>query len=462
MADSIYDLVIIGGGPGGYVAAIRAAQLGLRTAVVERDQLGGVCLNWGCIPSKALLRNAEVVRLVRDAGDFGIKVERFTADYSAAQQRSRTVSNRLVKGIEFLMKKHKVEVVRGTATISAPDRVRIAPEDRELRTKHIILATGARPRSIPGVAVDGQKVITSREALELKEVPSPVVIVGASAVGVEFATIFRSYGAEVTLIELLPHLLPREDEEVSLAFEKAMEKAGIHFRTGAKVQSVAASDGQLQVKVSSGEKAETVSASKVLVATGVQPNVENLGLEKLGVALERGAIKVDNRCQTSVAGVFAIGDVTMKLPLAHFASAQGVMVAEILAGKTVHPVDPNRVPRCTYSSPQVASLGLTESEARTAGHEVKIGKFPFRANGKALGLHDYEGFVKLVVDAKYGELLGAHLIGPEVTELTGELSLAKSMELTPMELASAIHAHPTLTEAIGEAALEIMGGAIHI
>ncbi len=461
MADNPFDLIVIGGGPGGYVAAIRAAQLGLRVALVERDNLGGICLNWGCIPSKALLRNAEVVRLVRDAKDFGISIEKFSADYAAAQARSRQVSNRLVKGVEFLMKKNKIEVVKGEAMLTARDRVEVKPDNRALTAQNIILATGARARSIPGLTFDGKSVISSREALELKEVPNPLVVVGASAVGMEFATVFRSYGAEVMVLEMLPHLLPREDADVSTEFEKSVQKAGIKFRVGAKVESAKQSGGKVQLQVSANGATETIDAEKVLVAVGVQPNVENLGLEKLGVELERGAIKVDDHYRTNVPGVYAIGDVTMKLALAHVASAQGVIAVETIAGKEARPLDLNNVPRCTYASPQVASLGLTEAQAKEAGHDIRVGKFQFRANGKALGINEYEGFVKLVVDKKYGEILGAHLIGPEVTDLTGELSLAKSMELTPEELAHAVHAHPTLTEVIAEAALDSMGISIH-
>ena len=461
MADNPFDLIVIGGGPGGYVAAIRAAQLGQRVALVERDNLGGICLNWGCIPSKALLRNAEVVRLVRDAKDFGISIEKFSADYAAAQARSRQVSNRLVKGVEFLMKKNKIEVVKGEAMLTARDRVEVKPDNRALTAQNIILATGARARSIPGLTFDGKSVISSREALELKEVPNPLVVVGASAVGMEFATVFRSYGAEVMVLEMLPHLLPREDADVSTEFEKSVQKAGIKFRVGAKVESAKQSGGKVQLQVSANGATETIDAEKVLVAVGVQPNVENLGLEKLGVELERGAIKVDDHYRTNVPGVYAIGDVTMKLALAHVASAQGVIAVETIAGKEARPLDLNNVPRCTYASPQVASLGLTEAQAKEAGHDIRVGKFQFRANGKALGINEYEGFVKLVVDKNYGEILGAHLIGPEVTDLTGELSLAKSMELTPEELAHAVHAHPTLTEVIAEAALDSMGISIH-
>ena len=462
MAMTEFDLIVIGGGPGGYVAAIRAAQLGQRVALVERDNLGGICVNWGCIPTKALLKNASVVETIKHANDFGIQVEKFSADFGKAIDRSRVVSNRLVKGVEFLMKKNKIEVVKGEATLTARDRVEIKPDGRVLTAKNIIVATGARPLSIPGLPIDGNAVITSREALELRELPSPIVIVGAGPIGMEFAYIYRAYGAEVTVVEMLPHLLPREDAEVSAEIEKAIKKLGINFRVNTKVEGAEKSGDQVRLKVSSDGKTEEIAAQKVLVAISVRPNSENLGLEALGVEMERGAIKVNDQMQTNVPGTYAIGDVTMKLPLAHVASHQGIIAAETIAGKETHPLNLNNVPRCTYCTPQVASLGLTEAQAKEQGYDVRVGRFPFRANGKALGINEYEGFVKLVVDKKYGEILGAHLVGPEVTDLTGELSLAKSAELTPLELAHAVHAHPTLTEVIAEAALDAMGQAIHI
>ena len=462
MAMTEFDLIVIGGGPGGYVAAIRAAQLGQRVALVERDNLGGICVNWGCIPTKALLKNASVVETIKHANDFGIQVEKFSADFGKAIDRSRVVSNRLVKGVEFLMKKNKIEVVKGEATLTARDRVEIKPDGRVLTAKNIIVATGARPLSIPGLPIDGNAVITSREALELRELPSPIVIVGAGPIGMEFAYIYRAYGAEVTVVEMLPHLLPREDAEVSAEIEKAIKKLGINFRVNTKVEGAEKSGDQVRLKVSSDGKTEEIAAQKVLVAISVRPNSENLGLESLGVQMERAAIKVNDQMQTNVPGIYAIGDVTMKLPLAHVASHQGIIATEAIAGKETRALNLNNVPRCTYCTPQVASLGLTEAQAKEQGYDVRVGKFPFRANGKALGINEYEGFVKLVVDKKYGEILGAHLVGPEVTDLTGELSLAKSAELTPLELAHAVHAHPTLTEVIAEAALDAMGQVIHL
>lgn len=457
-----FDLIIIGGGPGGYVAAIRAAQLGLRVALIERDNLGGICLNWGCIPTKALLKNASVVETIKHASDYGIQVEKFTADFGKAIDRSRVVANRLVKGVEFLMKKNKIEVIKGEAMLTARNRVEIKSDGRAFTAKNIIIATGARAVTLTGLPIDGTSVITSREALELRELPSSIVIVGAGPIGMEFAYIYRAYGAEVTVVEMLPHLLPREDEEVSAEVEKSFKKLGINFRVNTKVEGAERIGDQVRLKVSSDGKADEIVAHKVLVAISVRPNSENLGLEALGVEMERGAIKVNERMQTNVPGIYAIGDVTMQLPLAHVASHQGIIAAETIAGKETRPLDLNNVPRCTYCVPQVASIGLTEAQAKAQGYDVRVGKFPFRANGKALGINEYDGFVKIVVDKKYGEILGAHLVGPEVTELLGELSLAKSAELTPEEIAHAIHAHPTLTEVIAEAALDALGRVIHI
>lgn len=462
MNEQNYDLIILGGGPGGYVAAIRAAQLGLKTAVVEREFLGGICLSLGCIPSKALLKNASVVDTFRHANDFGIQVKEFTPDYAAAVARSRNVSNRLVKGVEFLMKKNKIQVFMDEGVLSGATTVELKKGGNKLTAKNVILATGATPISIPGLTIDGKDVVSYREAIVARELPSPVVIVGAGPIGMEFAYIYHSYGADVTVIEMLPHLLPREDAEVSTELEKSMQKFGVKFRLNTKVESAEKAGDRVRLKVSSDGKQDVIEAQKVLVAISVRPNSANLGLEALGVKMTRSAIDVGDRMETNIPNLYAIGDVTMKLPLAHVASAQGVLAVEAIAGKETRPLDLNNVPRCTYCEPQVASLGLTEAQARESGREIQIGKFPFRANGKALGINQYEGFCKLVVDKKYGEILGVHMIGPEVTDLTGELSLAKSMELTPTEIAHTIHAHPTLTEVIGEAALDAMGQAIHI
>lgn len=458
-----YDMIVIGGGPGGYVAAIRAAQLGMKTALVERDELGGICLNWGCIPTKSLLKNAEVARNLADAKDWGITFGGgYTLDYGVAQARSRQVSARLVRGVGFLMKKNKIDVYKDTAVLAANNRVELKGGGQKLSAKNVILATGARPRSIPGLTIDGTDVITYRQALEWKNVPNPIVVVGASAIGCEFATVYRSYGADVTVLEGLPHLLPREDEEVSVTVEKSFQRAGIKFKTGAMVERAEKVGSQVNLHVKTGDKTEVISAEKVLVAIGVSPNSEDLGLEALGVKLTRGAIDTDDNMLTNVPGVYAIGDVTMKLALAHVASAQGVLAVEHAAGRQVRPINYNSVPRCTYCHPQVASFGQTEAQLKEAQVDYAVGKFPFIANGKALGLNDYEGFVKILADKQFGEIVGVHMVGPEVTDLTGELSLAIANELTPLEIAHAIHAHPTLTEVVGEAALATMGEAIQI
>lgn len=462
MSDA-YDVVIIGGGPGGYVAAIRAAQLGMKTAVVEREWLGGVCLNIGCIPSKSLLANAHVARNFADAKEWGITINgTYTLDYASAQARSRQVSARLVRGVTFLMKKHKIDVFMDTGTITADKKVELKSSGQKLSGKNIIIATGARARTIPGLELDGVNVITSREALDLKTVPSPIVIVGASAIGCEFATIYRSYGADVTVLEGLPHLLPKEDAKVSGVVEKSFQKAGIKFKTGAMVERAEKADGKITLHVKTGQGTEQIPAEKVLVAIGVTPNSDNIGLESLGIKTTRGAIDVNDYLQTNVPNVYAIGDVNMKLALAHVGFAQGVLAVEHIAGREVRPINYDSVPRCTYSNPQVASFGKTEQQIQEAGIEYSVGEFPFIANGKALALNEYEGFVRIYSEKKFGEILGVHMVGPEVTDLTGEFSLAINNELTPLEIAHAIHAHPTLTEVVGEAALATMGEALHI
>lgn len=463
MADTQYDVVIIGGGPGGYVAAIRAAQIGLKTALVERDELGGVCLNWGCIPSKSLLGNAQVARNLADAKTWGININgSYTLDYGVAHARSRQVSARLVRGVGFLMKKNKVDVYKDTAVLNAQKQVELKGGGQKLSGKNMIIATGARARTIPGLELDGVSVITSREALDLKTVPSPIVIVGASAIGCEFATIYRAYGADVTVLEGLPHLLPKEDEKVSGVVEKSFQKQGIKFKTAAMVERAEKVDGKINLHVKTAQGTEVISAEKVLVAIGVSANSENLGLEALGVKTTRGVIDTNDTMQTNVPNIYAIGDVTMKLALAHVAFAQGELAVEHAAGREVRQINYDAVPRCTYSHPQVASFGKTETQVKEAGIEYTVGEFPFIANGKALGIDDYEGFVRIYADKKFGEILGVHMVGPEVTDLTGEFSLAITNEMTPLEIGHAIHAHPTLTEVVKEAALGTMGMALHI
>ena len=467
-----YDLIVIGGGPGGYVAAIRAAQLGQKVAVVERDNLGGVCLNWGCIPTKSLLRNAELASILTgEAKEFGFSFDNLKLDYSVAQKRSRQVSDRLVKGVGFLFKKNNITHVQGTATLIGPKKVKVEPSGQVLDAKNIIIATGARPRSLPGMTVDGQKIITYRQALELTVAPKRLVVVGAGAIGMEFAYVFRSYGAEVTVIEMLPHVLPLEDDETATEVARGVQEAGHqdarqHAHRGGRCDR----RRRDRARERSGERGasgkQAIAADVVLVAIGIAANSDGIGLEAAGVQTDkRGFIPVNETMQTNVAGVYAIGDVTGKLALAHVASAQGIVAAEHLAGHETRPIkdaDYVFMPRCTYCKPQVASLGYTEAQAKEKGYEVKVSKFPFIANGKALGLNEKEGFVKIIADAKYGEILGAHLVGPEVTELLPELALAHTWELTTEEIARTVHAHPTLSESLMEAAHGISGQAIHI
>ena len=464
-----YDVIVIGGGPGGYVAAIRAAQLGLQTAVVEREHLGGVCLSWGCIPSKALLRNAEIAELLQRGKDFGFSFDNLKLDYEVAYKRSRRVSDGRVKGVQFLMKKNKIDVYQGTAKLRSATQVDVTsvPEapgvngnkfDGTLSGKNIIIATGARARSIPGVEIDGEKIITYRKALELKQVPPSIAIIGAGPIGMELGYVFSAYGSQVTIVEMLPRVLPLEDEEVSPEVARAFTRLGVSLLTDAKVESLTKTATGIQVKA----KGQTINADLALVAIGFAPNSENIGLEAAGVKTERGAIVIDSTMRTNVPNIYAIGDVTAKLMLAHVGSAMGIVAAETIAGAQTVVLEYPFMPRCTYCHPQVASMGLTEKQAREQGYEVKAGKFPFLANGKAQGLGDYAGFVKVVADAKYGEILGVHMVGPEVTELLPEWVLARNQELTPHEIARSVHAHPTLSEVMMEAAEAVTGQAIHI
>ena len=465
VTDSEYDVAVIGGGPGGYVAAIRAAQLGLKACVIERDALGGVCLNWGCIPSKALLKNAEILSYIHRADQFGFRFDNFSADYSVAVGRSRQVVDRMTRGIGFLLRKNNVEHIAGTGRLTSANSIDVVGADgqsSQVRTRNIIVATGARPRSIPPLPVDGQRIITSREAIVAEDVPASIAIVGGGAIGVEFAYVYRMYGSSVTIIELLPRLVPNEDEEISQQLERAFGRDGIELKTGAGVTAAQADASGVTLTIEKDGSTETARFDKVLVAIGVQPNTEDLGLEALGVATDRGYITVDDQMATNVAGVYAVGDVTGKLALAHVASAQGVTAVESIAGEETQPLDYSLMPRATYCHPQVASMGLTEAQAREQGYEVKIGRFNVQASGKAVAMGENDGLVKLVIDAKYGELLGGHMCGPEVTELLGELSMTKLLEGTTLELGWAVHAHPTIAEMVHEAALDAEGRVLHM
>jgi dihydrolipoamide dehydrogenase len=462
-----YDVIVIGAGPAGYVSAIRAAQLELKTAIIDKQWLGGVCLNVGCIPSKSLLRNADIAHILRERGkDFGFSFENLNLDYSVAVKRSRQVSDRLTRGVGFLMKKNNIDVHMGTAKITAPGTVTLVDAEgksTELHTKNIIVATGSSTIVPPSWKVDGKHILTYLEAIQQPTLPKSAIIIGGGAIGVEFATIWNGYGVPVTIVEMLPRLVPLEDEEVSTELGKAFARRKIDIRVGHRVESLEATSDGVTLRAT-GEKGEvTLEAEQALVAIGFRPNSHDLGLEELGVKLnERGAIEIDERMATNVPGIWAIGDVTGKLMLAHVGSAQGIICAENIAGAETIQLNYEMMPRATYCQPQVASFGLTESQAKERGLEIKVGRFPFQANGKALGLGDYAGWVKIITEAKYGEILGAHLIGPEVTELLPELTIAQLMELTTAEIARNVHAHPTLSETLMEAAHAAEGFPIHI
>ncbi len=462
-----HDVIVIGAGPGGYVAAIRAAQLGKKVAIIDKQWLGGVCLNVGCIPSKALLKNAEVAHLLRERGkEFGFQVDGLTLDYAAAVKRSRQVSDRLVKGVGFLMKKNGIEVHLGTAVVEKPGAVGVTASDgsrKTLTAKDIIVATGSSTAMLPGVQADGEHVLTYLEAILQERLPKSVVIIGAGPIGLEFATIWNAYGVAVSVVEMLPRIAPLEDEEVSQELAKALSKRGIKLLTGARVEKIVAGKAGVEVHVTGEAGAQTVEAEQALVAIGFKPNSGGLGLEAVGVKLDgRGAIEIDERMATNVPGIWAIGDVTGKLMLAHVASAMGIICAENIGGAETTTLTYHNLPRAIYSQPQVASFGLTEAQAREQGLEYRVGRFNFQANGKALGMGDYAGWVKILRDTRYGEILGGHMVGPEVTELLPELTLAQQMELTPAEIARNVHAHPTLSEVLMEAAHAAEGHAIHM
>jgi dihydrolipoamide dehydrogenase len=461
-----YDVVVIGAGPGGYVAAIRASQLGLKTAIVDKQWLGGVCLNIGCIPSKALLRNADIAHTLRERGkEFGFSFENLQLDFGVAVERSRKVSERLVRGVGFLMKKNNIDVHMGAARLTAKDTVEVTSEDgnqQQLKAKNIILATGAYPALIPNVKIDGEKIVTYIEAILQKHRPESVVIIGAGPIGMEFSDIWSSYGTKITVVEMLPRILPLEDEEVSAELTKQFKRRKVELLTNHRVEKIEKTDSGVTVTIKNDEGQKTLEAEQALLAIGFKPYTEGLGLEEVGVEkTERGFIKVDERMATNVPGIWAIGDVTGELLLAHVASAMGVVCAEHIAGVETIKLDYRMMPRAVYTNPQVASFGLTEAQAKEQGFDVKVGRFNFQPNGKALGLAENNGFIKIVSDKRYGEILGAHMIGPEVSELLPELTLAQRMELTSAEIARNVHAHPTLSEVIMEAAEDVEGHSIH-
>jgi dihydrolipoamide dehydrogenase len=456
-----YDTIVIGGGPGGYVAAIRASQLGQKTAVIEKQHMGGVCLNWGCIPTKSLLRNAEIANLLHDGKTFGFSFDNLKLDYAVAHKRSRQVSGRLVKGVGFLMKKNKIDVIEGRGTLKSATEVEVAGEVHT--AKNIIVATGARAKLFPGIEINGKTLLTYHQALELTEAPASIVVIGAGAIGMEFSYIFKSYGADVTVVEMLPHALPLEDEDISQEIEKQFGRSGIKVRTGTRVEKVDDHGDSVTVTVSKGDETEELKADMALISIGITPNSKELGLQTVGVAVDEGGfIKIGEKMETNVANIYAIGDVTGKLALAHVASAQAIVAAEAIAGEPTRILKYENMPRCTFTHPEVASVGLTESQAREQGYQVKTGKFPFQANGKALGMHENVGFVKVVAEEKYNEVLGVHMIGHHVTELVAGPTGMIGLETTLEEIANTVHPHPTMSEVIMEAAHAGLGEPIHM
>jgi dihydrolipoamide dehydrogenase len=460
-----YDLIVIGSGPGGYVAAIRASQLGLKTAIVEKESLGGICLNWGCIPTKALLKSAEVFEYINHAADYGIKVANSEIDFEAVIKRSRNVAEGMSKGVQFLMRKNKIDVIMGFGKLKGKGAVEVTAangEKKEYTAKNIILATGGRSRELPNLKQDGKKVIGYRQAMVLPKKPASMVVVGSGAIGIEFAYFYNSIGTKVTVVEYLDNILPLEDEEVSKQMARILKKQGINFMTSSNVESVDSSGDLCKVQVKTASGTEILEAEIVLSAVGISTNLEGLGLEETGVKTEKGKVLVDDFYRTNIEGVYAIGDIVKGQALAHVASAEGITCVEKIAGLNPEPINYNNIPGCTYCSPEVASVGYTEKGAKEAGYEIKVGKFPYSASGKASAAGAKDGFVKLIFDAKYGEFLGAHMVGHNVTELIAEVVTARKLEATGHEIIKSIHPHPTMSEAVMEAAADAYGEVIHL
>jgi dihydrolipoamide dehydrogenase len=461
-----FDVIVIGSGPGGYVAAIRAAQLGFRVAVVERAELGGVCLNWGCIPTKALLKSASVFQYFRHAADYGITAGEATADFGAIIKRSRMVADSMSRGVQFLMKKNKITVIEGVGSVKPGHVVQVVALDGKQKTDytatHIIIATGARSRELPNLKQDGKKIIGYREAMSLEKQPKSMVVVGSGAIGSEFAHFYHSIGTQVTLIEVLPNVVPIEDEEVSKQLERSFKKAGMKVMTGVMVEKVDAQGDLCRVHVKTKKGEEVIEAEVVLSAVGIATNLEGIGLEETGIRAEKGKVEVDEFYRTSVEGYYAIGDIIRGPALAHVASHEGIICVEKFAGKNPEPLDYTNIPSCTYTSPEIASVGLTEKAAKEAGLEVLVGKFPFTASGKASAAGSKEGFIKVIFDAKYGEWLGAHMIGENVTELIAEVVVARKLETTGKEIIESVHPHPTMSESIMEAVAQAYGECVHL
>ena len=461
-----YDIIVLGSGPGGYVTAIRASQLGLKTAIVERESLGGICLNWGCIPTKALLKSANVFEYLTHANDYGINVKEASVDFNAMIERSRGVANGMSGGIQFLLKKNKVDVIKGSGVVKPGKKIAVTGEDGIITEytadKALIIATGTRSRQLPNLPQDGEKIIGYREAMTLKSQPKKLVVVGSGAIGVEFAYFYNAIGTEVTIVEYLPNIVPIEDEEVSKQMEKSLKKAGISILTNANVESVDTSGKGCIVTIKTAKGEEKVECDVVLSAVGVVSNIENIGLEEVGIVTDKGRVLVNDFYQTNIPGYYAIGDIVPGPALAHVASAEGIICVEKIAGHNPEPLDYGNIPGCTYASPEIASVGMTEKQAKEAGLDIKIGKFPFSASGKASAAGVKDGFVKLIFDAKYGEILGAHMIGANVTEMIAEIVSIRKLETTGHDIIKTVHPHPTMSEAIMEAAAAAYGEVIHL
>ncbi|PZD79448.1 dihydrolipoyl dehydrogenase [Mesonia sp. K7] len=461
---SKYDIIVLGSGPGGYVTAIRASQLGFKTAIVEKENLGGVCLNWGCIPTKALLKSAEVFNYLKHAEDYGLTVKEADKDFGAVVKRSRNVAEGMSKGVQFLMKKNKIDVINGFGKVKAGKKVSVEADGKttDYQADHIIIATGARSRELPNLKQDGKKVIGYREAMSLDKQPKKMIVVGSGAIGVEFAHFYNAMGTEVTIVEFLPNLVPLEDEDVSKEFEKSFKKAGIKVMTNSSVESVDTSGSGVKAKVKTKKGEEALEADVVLSAVGIKTNIENIGLEDLGIKTDKDKIIVNEYYQTNVPGYYAIGDVTPGAALAHVASAEGILCVEKIKGMHVEALDYGNIPGCTYATPEIASVGMTEKQAKEAGYEIKVGKFPFSASGKASASGKKEGFVKVIFDAKYGEWLGCHMIGAGVTDMIAEAVLGRKLETTGHEVLKAVHPHPTMSEAVMEATAAAYDEVIHL
>jgi dihydrolipoamide dehydrogenase len=462
---SKYDVIVLGSGPGGYVTAIRASQLGLKTAIIEKESLGGVCLNWGCIPTKALIKSADVFNYLNHAADYGLKADNVDKDFTAVVKRSRDVADGMSKGVQFLLKKNKIDVIMGYGTIKKGKKIEVKAEDGSTSTveaNHIIIATGSKSRILPNLPQDGKKVIGYREAMTLKKQPKKLVVVGSGAIGVEFAYFYNAMGTEVTIIEYLDRIVPVEDIDISKQMERSFKKSGIKVMTSSEVTSVDTSGDGVKVKVKTKKGEEVIEADVVLSAVGIETNLANIGLEEVGISTDRGKVLVNQWYQTNLPGYYAIGDITAGPALAHVASAEGILCVEKIANMHVEPLDYGNIPGCTYSNPEIASVGMTEAQAKEAGYEIKVGKFPFSASGKASASGTKEGFVKVIFDAKYGEWLGCHMIGAGVTDMIAEAVIARKLETTGHEVLKTVHPHPTMSEAVMEAVADAYGEVIHL